>query len=86
MDCPDRAQWRNLDSSFPKWTAVYCYFYNWTRQGTIERINLALNEFERRQQQWHDLPGYPVSSSQLCNKKFRGKSYTSSGQTGSSLF
>ena len=32
------AQWRNLDSSFPDWTAVYYYFYNWTRQGRFEKM------------------------------------------------
>ena len=36
------AQWRNLDSSFPAWTAVYYYFYRWTRRGLIEKINRAL--------------------------------------------
>lgn len=41
------AQWRNLDSSFPSWTTVYYYFYRWTKQGRIEKINLALNQQER---------------------------------------
>ena len=41
------AQWRNLDSSFPKWNAVYYYFYNWSRQGILMQINNALNELER---------------------------------------
>ncbi len=43
------SQWRNLDSSFPDWRAVYYYFYNWTRQGIIEKINLALNKYERHE-------------------------------------
>lgn len=58
------AQWRNLDSSFPRWTAVYYYFYNWTRQGTIEKINLALNELERQQQQRSHRPSLGIVDSQ----------------------
>jgi putative transposase len=50
------AQWRNLDSRFPKWTAVYYYFYTWSRNGTIEKMNACLNEIERKK---HDKEATP---------------------------
>ena len=40
-------QWRNLGSDFPAWSAVYHYFFKWSRDGTIERINTALNMLDR---------------------------------------
>lgn len=58
------AQWRNLDSSFPKWSAVYYYFYRWTRQGIIEKINLALNERERRELRRLHCPSLGIVDSQ----------------------
>jgi len=37
-------QWRNLSQTiFPDWQAVYYYFRKWKNNGTIEKINLALN-------------------------------------------
>ncbi len=42
------SQWRNLDQSFPDWQAVYYYFYRWRADGTLERINEALNRLERK--------------------------------------
>lgn len=41
------AQWRNLDKRFPRWTAVYYYFYRWSRDGTLEKVNQSLVAFER---------------------------------------
>jgi len=41
------AQWRNLDTSFPPWRAVYYYFDRWTKEGRIAQINLHLNRLER---------------------------------------
>ena len=58
------AQWRNLDSSFPDWTAVYYYFYNWTRQGRIEKINHALNELERLELDRSGKPSLGIVDSQ----------------------
>lgn len=43
------AQWRNLDSRFPDWQAVYYYFDKWTKQGTFEKMNITLNILERIQ-------------------------------------
>ena len=41
------SQWRNLDSQFPPWSAVYYYFYNWTKEGRICWLNEAMNIYER---------------------------------------
>ena len=41
-------QWRNLPKDiFPKWESVYYYFRKWKNDGTIEKINLAINKLER---------------------------------------
>lgn len=58
------AQWRNLDSSFPKWTAVYYYFYRWSRQGLLEQINWALNEAERLDLERQAMPSLGIVDSQ----------------------
>ena len=58
------AQWRNLDSSFPAWTAVYYYFYRWTRRGLIEKINRALNEYERIELERNRKPSLGIVDSQ----------------------
>ncbi len=41
------SQWRNLDSQFPPWSAVYYYFYCWTKEGRFSWINEAMNIYER---------------------------------------
>ncbi|MCG8327761.1 MAG: IS5 family transposase [Chitinophagales bacterium] len=58
------AQWRNLDSSFPSWTAVYYYFYRWSRQGLLEQINRALNELERLELERQVHPSLGIVDSQ----------------------
>ncbi len=58
------AQWRNLDSSFPPWSAVYYYFYNWTKKGIIKSINLALNEYERDKLDRQSSPSLGIVDSQ----------------------
>ena len=40
-------QWRNLDSKYPPWQSVYYYFRRWRKDGTLERLNAALNQNER---------------------------------------
>ena len=35
-------QWRQLPRELPAWTAVYYYFYRWSRDGTWERLNHTL--------------------------------------------
>lgn len=58
------AQWRNLDSQFPSWSAVYYYFDRWTEDGTLERINLALNMLERIQAGRTATPTLGIADSQ----------------------
>ncbi|WP_338869875.1 transposase [Spirosoma sp. SC4-14] len=41
-------QWRNLPEEWPNWQAVYYYFDRWKQDGTFERINLALNQLDRK--------------------------------------
>lgn len=41
-------QWRNLPREWPNWQAVYYYFDRWKQDGTFERINLALNQLDRK--------------------------------------
>lgn len=41
------AQWRNLDSGFPPYRSVFYHFSKLSREGTVERINEALNREER---------------------------------------
>jgi len=41
-------QWRNLPDEWPNWQAVYYYFDQWKQDGTFERINVALNQLDRK--------------------------------------
>lgn len=43
-------QWRNLDHKYPPWQIVYYYFRTWRKDGTLERLNAALNRQERLRQ------------------------------------
>jgi transposase len=58
------AQWRNLDSRYPKWQSVYYHFYRWSRDGTIEIINQALNKLVRLQAGRAALPSLMCVDSQ----------------------
>ncbi len=57
-------QWRNLEERFPAWTAVYYYFYQWSKDGTLERINIALNMLERTQGKREATPSLVLVDSQ----------------------
>jgi transposase len=57
-------QWRNLDSRFPKWTAVYYYFHKWSLDGTIEKMNAGLNEIERQKHDKEPTPSLVCVDSQ----------------------
>jgi len=57
-------QWRNLDERFPDWQAVYYYFDKWTKDGTIEKINIAMNSIERVQQERNPTPSLGLVDSQ----------------------
>lgn len=37
-------QWRMMPHDFPKWYHVAYYFYKWSKDGTLERINDCLRE------------------------------------------
>ncbi len=41
-------QWRNLPHDDPHWQAVYYYFDKWKQDGTLEKVNLALNQTDRQ--------------------------------------
>lgn len=58
-------QWRNLrETKFPDWQAVYYYFDQWKKDGTFEKINRALNQLERLQNQRESLPSLGLADSQ----------------------
>ena len=58
-------QWRNLPPDiFPKWTAVYYYFAKWTKNGTIEKMNLFFNQLERTQKGRNPKPSLGFVDSQ----------------------
>jgi transposase len=35
-------QWRSLPHDLPQWETPYAYFNRWSKDGTFQRINLAL--------------------------------------------
>ena len=42
-------QWRNLkETNFPDWQAVYYYFYQWSKNHVLEKINQSLNRAYRK--------------------------------------
>lgn len=41
------SQWRNMDSKYPPWSAVYYHFRKWKNDGRFEKMNILLNEIER---------------------------------------
>lgn len=49
-------QWRNLPEEWPNWQAVYYYFERWKQDGTFERINVALNQLDRKQEKKEAYP------------------------------
>ena len=58
------SQWRNLESKYPKWQSVYYHFYRWSRNGTLEKINRALNSRIRLQAGRAALPSLMCIDSQ----------------------
>jgi len=41
------SQWRNMDSKYPAWSAVYYHFRKWKNDGRFEQMNALLNGIER---------------------------------------
>ena len=58
------SQWRNLDSKFPKWTAVYHHFRKWKNDGRFEKMNQRLNEMERYSEDREETPSAVCIDSQ----------------------
>jgi transposase len=49
-------QWRNLPDQYPHWQTVYYYFSRWKANGTLERINLELNQLDRKMEKREAYP------------------------------
>lgn len=58
------AQWRMLDSKYPKWQAVYYYFRIGTKLGLWEKINALLVANERERQKRSASPSVYTTDSQ----------------------
>ena len=41
------AQWRQMESKFPKWQSIYHHFRKWKKDGRFEKMNELLNKKER---------------------------------------
>ncbi|MBK8493451.1 MAG: transposase [Saprospirales bacterium] len=54
------SQWRNLESKYPAWSAVYHHFRKWKKDGRFERMNQRLNEMERYSEDRADVPSVCV--------------------------
>ena len=58
-------QWRNLsETRFPDWQAIYYYFDKWKKNAVFEKINTALNQIERLQNDREPLPSLGLADSQ----------------------
>lgn len=42
------SQWRNMESKYPAWSAVYHHFRKWKKDGRFEKMNRCLLEMERK--------------------------------------
>ncbi|MBK9567616.1 MAG: transposase [Saprospiraceae bacterium] len=51
------SKWRNMPCIFPKWNSVYYYFRKWSLDGTLFKLNEALNIYERSRRNKSDSPG-----------------------------
>lgn len=58
------AQWRNLDTKFPKWEVVYYYFQKWSKDGTLHQMNDYLNKYERMHWDKELIPSLMILDSQ----------------------
>ena len=57
-------QWRNLDSKYPPWNAVYHHFRKWKADGRFVKMNQRLNEMERYSEEREDTPSAVCTDSQ----------------------
>lgn len=58
------SQWRNLESKYPPWPAVYHHFRKWKMDSRFEKMNQLLNEMERYSEDREDLPSAVCTDSQ----------------------
>ena len=58
------SQWRNLESKYPPWPAVYHHFRKWKKDGRFEEMNQQLNEIERYSEDKEPLPSAVCTDSQ----------------------
>lgn len=57
-------QWRNLPKEYPDWQAVYYYFNKWKKNGTFEKINIAVNKLDRLSKEREATPSLLLVDSQ----------------------
>ncbi len=57
-------QWRLLPREYPDWRLVYYYFKQWTRTGTLERVQATLREEARQRQGRKRQPSAAIIDSQ----------------------
>jgi len=58
------SQWRNLESKYPPWPAVYHHFRKWKMDGRFEKMNQLLNEMERYSEDREGFPSAVCTDSQ----------------------
>ena len=62
------AQWRNMESKYPKWEVVYYYFRKWTRMNIIEKLLILLVSAERVAHEREPEPSRVAIDSQSVKK------------------
>lgn len=58
------SQWRNMESKYPPWPAVYHHFRKWKLDGRFEEMNQRLNEMERYSEDRENRPSAVCTDSQ----------------------
>ncbi|WP_310586163.1 transposase [Telluribacter humicola] len=58
------ARWRNLPEEWPNWQTVYYYFNHWRQDGTFQRMNIALNQLDRKRVEKEAYPSVLCINSQ----------------------
>lgn len=67
------SQWRNLESKYPPWSAVYHHYRKWKRDGRFKKLNQHLNEMERYCDDREEL----ASASCIDSQSIKVSSFTS---------
>ena len=57
-------QWRWLPHDYPAWSSVNYHFNKWSKDGTLERINIALGKMDRQQRGRTETPSGALIDSQ----------------------